>query len=403
MRAIVTPGAYLKALTAELHSCGSSFWDAVSPQTSCTSVSVDDEGTEKTSAPEVSQRVDSQQHFRSSASQPQPLPPSEAHHCSRVELVSAELANLLQGLVSSKDDFDHHFAEAASDTSNVSFHEACATSLPSVQAVAQFTEDTGKTGLTAYECGKTLKYEDKREVISRSAFSTPPDYTQTNSNAGISAAPAGYSVVVSPLTSRIPISTPTSIPAISRTDSPSAESQPCDTASAKRSCSFMSAAREVKYPHGKNTTVEPLMNHMYPQLQRKRRREASASHGTEQPEAEKSSKALDDLVYCPSTCDESEDDSDGLSRDETRLSRNRRRSRSVLTKTKAPSQESIDCESAGLDQASEPIAATPEDAHNVAVPTDAVFDEWILQDVVLKRTIMDGRATFLFQLTGICA
>ena len=29
--------------------------------------------------------------------------------------------------------------------------------------------------------------------------------------------------------------------------------------------------------------------------------------------------------------------------------------------------------------------------------TEAAFDEWALQDVILKRTIMNGRATFQFQ------
>lgn len=59
-------------------------------------------------------------------------------------------------------------------------------------------------------------------------------------------------------------------------------------------------------------TVESLMNRMHPQLQRKWRREPSASHGTEQPGAEGSPKALDDPEYCPSTYDESEDGSDSL-------------------------------------------------------------------------------------------
>lgn len=32
----------------------------------------------------------------------------------------------------------------------------------------------------------------------------------------------------------------------------------------------------------------------------------------------------------------------------------------------------------------------------MAEPTDVTFDEWILQDVVLKRTILDGKAIFSF-------
>lgn len=98
--------------------------------------------------------------------------------------------------------------------------------------------------ILAHEYGKTSKYEDTRAVTSQSTSPTTPDYTQTNPNAGVSAGPVGCSTVVSPSTSRVPVSTPTLMPVISQTETPSAESQPCDTASTQRSRTFMSAARE---------------------------------------------------------------------------------------------------------------------------------------------------------------
>ncbi len=67
------------------------------------------------------------------------------------------------------------------------------------------------------------------------------------------------------------------------------------------------------------------------------------------------------------------------------------------SKLKSPSQQGARSKSAALDPASELISAVQGDAPAVAKPTDTAFDEWILQDVVLKRTIIDGKASFFFQ------
>jgi hypothetical protein len=56
-----------------------------------------------------------------------------------------------------------------------------------------------------------------------------------------------------------------------------------------------------------------------------------------------------------------------------------------------------------LDQASEPISSAKEDAPAVAEPTDAVFDEWILQDMVIKQQSWTERQHFSFNLVGISA
>ncbi|PQK12983.1 hypothetical protein BB8028_0003g15980 [Beauveria bassiana] len=136
---------------------------------------------------------------------------------------------------------------------------------------------------------------------------------------------------------------------------------------------------------------------MRSQLQNKRLREPSADHDTEQHGVEGPPRASDDPEYCPSACDELETDSDRQSSDKNQLPGKRHKSRSVSAKTKSQSQEIIQHESAGLDQGSQLISAASEDAHNMGEPINAAFDEWVLQDVVLQRTIMDGKATFLFR------
>jgi hypothetical protein len=42
------------------------------------------------------------------------------------------------------------------------------------------------------------------------------------------------------------------------------------------------------------------------------------------------------------------------------------------------------------------FAPVRERADSFAESTDAAFDEWVLQDVILKRTLMNGKATFQF-------
>lgn len=137
------------------------------------------------------------------------------------------------------------------------------------------------------------------------------------------------------------------------------------------------------------------MNRMHPQLQRKKRREPSASHGTEQPGAEGSPKALDDPGYCPSTYDESEDDSDSHSSDEAGPSRKRRRSRSVLTNLKRPVKKVLIVNR--RDWTRHQSQLLQRQRMHTMMPPDAVFDEWVLQEVVFERTIVDGKAIFLFQ------
>ena len=148
---------------------------------------------------------------------------------------------------------------------------------------------------------------------------------------------------------------------------------------------------------GKTITAKPLTSRVHPQLQNKRLREPSADHDTEQHVVEGSPRAPDDPEYCPSTCDALETNSDRHFGDKYQPPRKRHRSRSVSTKTKSQIQESNQRESAGLDRGSQLISAMSDDAQNMGEPINAAFDEWILQDVVLQRTIMDGKATFLFQ------
>lgn len=148
---------------------------------------------------------------------------------------------------------------------------------------------------------------------------------------------------------------------------------------------------------GKTITTKPLTSRTRSQLQNKRLREPSAEHDTEQHEVEVSSRESDDPEYCLSTCDEPETDSDRHSSDKDQPPRKRRKSRSTSAKTKSQIQETAQQESAGLEQGSQLISTTSDDAHNLGKPINAAFDEWILQDVVLRRTVMDGKATFLFQ------
>ncbi|XWX00796.1 hypothetical protein V2A60_008817 [Cordyceps javanica] len=139
---------------------------------------------------------------------------------------------------------------------------------------------------------------------------------------------------------------------------------------------------------------EPLMSQISLRARNKRSRELFANQDTEQFEVGGLHGTLDDPDYCPAPRDESEADSDSLSSDEEHVSRKRRKFRAEPSKNRSRGQPSAHPALAGLEQASEPISAA-RDA--MAVPTDAAFDEWILQDVVLKRTIMDGKATFVFQ------
>ncbi|XWW94489.1 hypothetical protein V2A60_002432 [Cordyceps javanica] len=140
---------------------------------------------------------------------------------------------------------------------------------------------------------------------------------------------------------------------------------------------------------------EPPTSQTSLRARNKRSRESLTNHGTEQLEVGSLHGALDDPEYCPAPGDESEANSDSLSSDEEQASHKRRKIRAEPSKNKSRGQPSAHPALTRLDQASEPISVAQEDA--VAEPTDATFDEWILQDVVLKRTVMDGKAIFVFQ------
>ncbi|XWW94495.1 hypothetical protein V2A60_002438 [Cordyceps javanica] len=119
---------------------------------------------------------------------------------------------------------------------------------------------------------------------------------------------------------------------------------------------------------------ETLMSPMSPRTQKKRSWESLVIHGLGQSEAEGLGEVVDDPEYYPSTSDESEDDGNSPPGGQEQASPKRRKFRAEPSKLQPRTQE---------------------DAPAVAEPTDAAFDEWILQDVVLKRTIMDDSSQAL--------
>ncbi|KAH8712369.1 hypothetical protein HC256_005563 [Beauveria bassiana] len=421
LRTSTTTSLFARSRTSS-PSCESSLSDAASPQTRCTSMSANGEGAKTTSTSEMPRRVDSQLHSLSSISQPQPMPSPPDHDRTGVDITPEASPGPSQRLPSSTDDVIHVSDDTTSDRADALSHERCATSPPLVQTVVQSLEDTGNISTTTHDCDQTSKYQDKREVTPRPLLPTPGE-TQANQSAGLSSAElAGCSTVVSPSTSQNTASMPTPMPAISRAMSPSLGSQSRDIVSTQISPTSMSAAHEgtvetenekctetttsensvyepkaFECTDGNAMTVKPLTSRMCSQLQNKRLREPSADHDTEKHEVEGSARASDDPEYCPPTCDELETDSDGHFSDKNQSPRKRHKSRSVSAKTKSRIQEINQRESAGLDQGLQLISPTSDDAHNMEKPIDAVFDEWTLQDVILRRTIMDGKATFQFQ------
>ena len=147
-----------------------------------------------------------------------------------------------------------------------------------------------------------------------------------------------------------------------------------------------------------NTSPNSLARHKHRRSPGKRRREASPSHGLKQSSAEGPSRALDDKEYCPSTDHETEGESDGQSSDEDLSSRKRRKFRATSTRSGSLSPGSLRCVSTDFEAPSDTESPpTRERANSLADSTDAAFDEWVLQDVILKRTTMNGKATFQFQ------
>lgn len=133
------------------------------------------------------------------------------------------------------------------------------------------------------------------------------------------------------------------------------------------------------------------------QARNKRPRESVTNHGTKQSEVGGLHGALDDPDYCLMAGDESDADSDSLSSNEEQASRKRRKYRARPSKNKSQRLQSAHSKPAVLDQASKLISITKGAAPTMAEPTDAMFNKWILQDVVLKQTIINDKATFLFQ------
>ncbi|KAM3469841.1 hypothetical protein MY8738_009967 [Beauveria namnaoensis] len=379
-------------------SCDSSLSDAASPQTRCTSMSADSGGMEKTSTPEIPCRVDSELHSRS---QPQPTPSPLDHGCTRVGTTPKELLDHSQGLAPAKDESNFGYDDAASNKADASCDKPPDEKLPSVQAAVQSFEEPGKIGSIGDDCQQMSKDKNRCEVTDRPTSSPPSDHNQADQITGMpSMERANSPIVVSPSThARDTIFTQTK-----RTCSSAAGEGAPESHDAKPRLENNPTERFDHESSAPNHTRDPLTSRMHMRLQNKRRRELLTAHDAEQSEMEGSPRALDDPEYCPSTNDESEDGSDSPSGDEAQPSSKRRKLRTQSSKLKSRRQRSVHCESAGLDQASEPISAAQEDVHAVAEPTDAAFDEWILQDVVLKRTIMDGKVTFLFQFDwDLCA
>lgn len=193
---------------------------------------------------------------------------------------------------------------------------------------------------------------------------------------------------------------PTAMPAISRAVRSSLVSQPVDIVSTQISRTSISATQAgivetgdekctettpaenpVYEPKasacadGKTMTAKPLTGRMCSQLHNKRLRGPSAGHNTEQHEAEGSPRASNDPEYYPATCYEPEDDSDRQSSEKNQPPRKRHRSRFVSAKTKSPSQEIVQRESAGLDEVSQLVSITSDGAYNIKEPINTMFNE----------------------------
>ncbi|KAM3551385.1 hypothetical protein ARSEF4850_007900 [Beauveria asiatica] len=405
-------------------SCESSPRDANSPHAHSCSVSADDQGVKKPSSSEIPWCADGQLHSHALASQTQRLPSPPEHDCTRVRMTLRKSPGPSQKLASIKDDSLDVSDTALGDT-DTSCEKSYDETLPSVRTAVRSLEETGEMRSTVGDGEQTSNSGDVREPSHGPLSSTLLDRSRIYQSAAFSLVkPVDCPTRVSSSISRIRSPT-ASTPASPRANSLSPESQVWDAASTQTSCTSMSALgngedeiddqirtgtnlpeKAANDPHEREYTCdeEPLMRTATARLLNKRSRESFVDHGTEQSEAESLRGAVDDAEYCPSPSGESEDESDSPSGDEEQASRKRRKLQTQSSKLKSRRQRSVPRESAGLDQASEPVSAAQEDVHAVAEPADAAFDEWILQDVVLKRTIMNGKATFLFQFDwDLCA
>ena len=267
--------------------------------------------------------------------------------------------------------------------------------------------------------------DDQHEGTHRSTSSASPEDKQIRQSPRPSFGDQAANCLtgVSSLTPRTCASTPSLTSTTSRANSPSPEPRPVDAASTQTSCTSMSATGEgmektdiqpltwtyspdethddldtLRSLCEENTSANLLARHTHRRSPGKRRREASPSHSLKQSRAETPSGALNDTEYCPSTDHETEGESEGESNVEDRPSRKRRKFRTISSRSGFLSKGSLRCVStdseATSDTESPPVR---ERANSLADSTDATFDEWVLQDVILKRTIMNGKATFQFQ------
>lgn len=346
-----------------------------------------------------------------------------------VDVLSKESLNPLQGLASGEDSVIY-ISDAASDTSDVSNDAPADETLPSIQAIMQHLKETQNEGSTVNDRDQRSHHEDEREPTYQAASFTPPDHEQTHQSPEppfdepTADCPTDVSSLA-PLAPLIRASTLASLPAPSRTDCPSPDSQPWDIASTQTSCTSVSAVDEAMdetdtqkpsetYSPDESSesdnglsapasTCDPimsvnLMRRTRQQLRNKRRREASQDHDTEQSDAEEMRGALSDVDYCLLTAHETEEVSEGQSSDEDLPSRKRRKRHGVYRRNRSPSTGSASFTSAAGDKVvgSAP-SALPERVDNATNSTDAAFDEWVLQDVVFQRTIINGKTSFHFQ------
>ncbi|EJP61153.1 uncharacterized protein BBA_09899 [Beauveria bassiana ARSEF 2860] len=343
-----------------------------------------------------------------------------------VDVLSKESFNPLQGLASGEDSVIY-ISDAASDTSDISNDAPADETLPSIQAIMQHLKETQNEGSTVNDRDQRSNHGDEREPTHQAASFTPPNHEQTHQSPepsfGEPTADCPTDVSsLAPLAPLIRASTLASLPVPSRTDCPSPDSQPWDIASTQTSCTSESAVDEAMDETDTQKPTETclpdvsgnglsalastcdqitsvnLMHRTRQQLRNKRRREASQGHDTEQSDAEELRDALSDMDYCPLTAHEIKEDGEGLSSDEDLPSRKRRKRHSISRRNRSLSKGSASFTSAASDKvAGSAPSVLPERADNATDSTDAAFDEWVLQDVVLQRTIMNSKASFHFQ------
>ncbi|KAK8147550.1 hypothetical protein G3M48_001449 [Beauveria asiatica] len=273
-----------------------------------------------------------------------------------VDVLSKESLNPLQGLASGEGSVIY-ISDAASDTSDASNDAPADETPPPIQAIMQSLKETQDEGSTVNDRDQRSNHEDEREPTYQAASFTPPDHEQTHQSTeppfGEPTADCPTDVsLLAPLAPLIRASTLASLPAPLRTD-----------------------------------------YKLYFRV-----REASQGHDTEQSDAEELRGASSDVDYCPLAAHETEEDSEGQSSDEDLPSRKRRKRHSISRRNRSLSKGSASFTSAAGDKvAGSTPSALPERADNATVSTDAAFDEWVSQDVVLQRTIMNGKASFHFQ------